>query len=379
MPDRPIAARSRLLWSTLGCLGLAACAFGLRLGVPSEWIERFYSRGAYPVIREGLDLAFGWWPVAASGVWLIAAFALLGFDAYRQARTGTSAYAKTVRGLLSVTRTLSVVATLFLVAWGFNYGRRPVAAHLGLTPAELTTEELWSELERVAKHVAILRAGLPVRDTADFASSPLSVHASQRVGVAVRSTLAGLGYPVPGRVRLREVVPGGLLSFNTSGVYFPLTGEAHVDGGLHALQKPFTVAHELLHGYGITDEGACNFLAWLSVTRADNLYLRYSGHLTYYRYLGAAVRRRDPAGYAAFRERLPLGVRADLDSIARNNDRYVEIAPGVRHAVYDGYLKSQGVSGGAASYSRIIDLIVAWRSARRPPRAVPTAAAQRRR
>lgn len=98
MPDRPIAARSRLLSSTLWCFGLAACAFGLRLGLPGEWIERYYSRGVYLVIREGLDLAFGWWPVAASGPWLIAAFGFLGYDAYRQARLGATAYAKTVRG-----------------------------------------------------------------------------------------------------------------------------------------------------------------------------------------------------------------------------------------------------------------------------------------
>lgn len=342
--------------------------------MPSVIIERYYSRGLYPVVREVLDAAFGWWPVAASGLWLVGAIGFLGYDAWRQARLGSSAYAKTGRGLLSIVRTLSVVAVLFMLAWGYNYGRRPVAEQLGLAPIELATEELWSELERVAKHVAILRAGLPVRDTADFSSLPLAAHAPQRVREAVRRTLAELGYPVAGEVRLREVIPGGLLSFNTSGVYFPLTGEAHVDGGLHALQMPFTMAHELLHGYGITDEGACNFLAWLSVTRADNLYLRYSGHLTYYRYLGAAVRRRDPEGYAAFRSRLPVGVRADLDSIAVNNNRYGEIAPRLRHVVYDGYLRSQGVHDGSASYSRIIDLIAAWRSVQRPPRAVPTAA-----
>ena len=348
-------------------LAWASLLFGLRLVAPAAWIERAYSRGVYPWLRGILDAIFGWWPVAASGVWLIAAFAFLGYDAWRQARRARTAYAKTGRGLLSVARTLSAVAVAFMLLWGFNYGRVPVAEQVGLQPQALSTERLWAELERVAKHVAILRAQLPVRDTADYSSLPLAQHTPQRVRESVRATLAELDFPHEAEVRLRSVTPGGLLSFNTSGVYFPLTGEAHVDGGLHALQMPFTVAHELLHGYGITDEGECNFLAFLSVTRADNLYLRYSGHLTYYRYLGAAVRRRNPEAYLAFRQTLPKAVRADLDSIAANNNRYVEIAPQVRHAVYDGYLRSQGVHDGTASYSRVIDLIAAWRSARRSP------------
>ena len=373
MPDVPIASRDRLLRSALAWSVLAACCFGLRFALPAALIERFYSRGVYPWVRGGLDAVFGWWPVAASGLWLLAALGWFGFDAWRQARRGQTAYAKTGRGLLSVARTLSAVGVAFMLLWGYNYGRTAVPDQLGLTPRTLSTEELWAELERVAEHVAILRAGLAVGDAGDFSGLPLARHTPQRVREAVLAALADVSYPAPGEVRLRRVPAGGLLSFNTSGVYFPLTGEAHVDAGLHVLQMPFTMAHELLHGYGVTDEGECNFLAWLSVTRADNLYLRYSGHLTYYRYLGAAVRRRDPEGYRAFRQTLSRGVRADLDSISANNARYREIAPRVRHAVYDGYLRSQGVRDGTASYSRVIDLIAAWRNGPRRPRAVPTA------
>lgn len=372
MPTATPPSNRRLWRSTLAWGAGAACLFGLRFALSAEVIERYYSRGAYGYVHGLLDGLFGWWPVAASGLILVCAFGYLGYDAWREARQGHSAYAKIGRGLLSTARTLSAVGCAFMLLWGFNYGRVPVITQLGLASQPLTTDELRTELERVGKLCSILRTQLPVHDTADFSSLPLAQHAPQRVREAVRAGLRSVGLPTGGHVRLRQVVPGGLLSFNTSGVYFPLSGEAHVDAGLHALQAPFTMAHELLHGYGITDEGECNFLAWLSVTRADNLYLRYAGHLTYYRYLAAAVRRRDPAGYAAFRQNLPAAVRADLDSIARNNDRYVEIAPRLRHAVYDGYLKSQGVHDGTASYSRLIDLIAAWRNAPQPPRVVPT-------
>ena len=364
----------RDLRETLVFVAVAACVLGLRFALPAEFIEDYYSRGAYLAIRRALDVGFGWWPVPASAVAILLAVAALARHLVRSVRRGRSASAKTVHTALAAARAVSLVAVAFMVLWGFNYGRVALPRQLGLQTERLGTEALWEELRETAKYVGILRVQLPLRDVTDYESLPLQQGTQQRIREAVTKQLDELGYPSVGHVRIREVVAGGLLRFNTSGVYFPLTGEGHVDEGLHSLQVPFVTAHEMLHGYGITDEGSCNFVAYLACTRADNLYLRYSGHLTYLRYLGAAVRRRDPEGYAAFRQNLPRAVRADLDSIAENNDRFAEIAPAVRDAVYDGYLRAQGVGDGMASYSRIIDLVAAWRSARRAPRAVRTAA-----
>ena len=73
---------------------------------------------------------------------------------------------------------------------------------------------------------------------------------------------------------------GILLRFNSSGVYFPFTGEGHVDNGLHPVSKPFTIAHELGHGYGFGSEDVCNFLGFLACVRSDNPAIRYAGYLT---------------------------------------------------------------------------------------------------
>jgi len=357
-----------MLW-----LGLAACLVALRVILPAEDIESLYSRGLYPHIRRGLDGVFGWWPVPASAVILVLFVALILYDLRRQLRKAFTFASKMGRAALSLFRAVSIVVVAFMLLWGFNYGRVPLDQHLNIETRTLATEELWQELEQTAKFVSILRTQLPVSDTSSFESLPLSQGTEGHIRHSLRQQLLNLNLPAANRVRVRQVVPGGLLHFNTSGVYFPLTGEAHVDAGLHSLQVPFVMAHEMSHGYGITDEGACNFLAWLACTRADNLYIRYAGHLTYLRYVGAAVRRRDPEGYRAFRQNLPRAVLADLQSIANNLNRYTEIAPRVRDAVYDSYLKSQGIADGMASYSRIIDLVAAWKSGPRVPRVVKTA------
>jgi len=126
------------------------------------------------------------------------------------------------------------------------------------------------------------------------------------------------------------------LRFGTAGLYWPFVGEGNIDSGLHELQQPFTMAHELAHGYGITNEGVCNFIAYLACQNAENDFIRYSGLVTYWRYAAIA--------YQGF----------------ENLDKYPDIMPTFRNFAYDKYLKSQGISEGLASYSQIIMLVDAW-------------------
>ena len=362
------------MWVLIACGTLA-----IRAALSPAIIEQVYSNTLYLGVRRLLDGLFGWWPVPASLCVIVVAVAAILRSAWfawrttpKSSHSSHSTIRRTGRVALVFLRSGAMIVTAFMLLWGFNYARPGLADHLQLSTPTLTTDELWQQLHETADYVAILRRQLPLSDTSDYSSLPLPQNSELRIRESLQAQLVELGLPAVGRVRTRFVTPGTLLRFKTSGVYFPLTGEAHVDRGLHSLQMPFVMAHEMAHGYGITDEGACNFLAWLACTRAHNLYLRYAGHLTYLRYIGSAVRRRDPENYASFRENLPVGVRADLNSINENLDRFKEIMPEVRDVVYDNYLRSQGVHDGMASYSRIIGLVAAWQREQQVPPAVPT-------
>jgi len=376
-----------LIRSTIGWVVAAACLVLLRYGLSAETIEQVYSRGLFLKIRKVLDVVFAWWPFPASAFVFTVALLFWIRSIYKWTRfvqNGTSfsvhsALAKTGAFGLALVRGGAMVFIAFLCLWGFNYGRASLPSQLGISPQPLSTEALWEELEQASKFVSILRTQLPLSDVTDYESLPLDQSTQARIQATMKKQLDHIGYPSAGLVRIRKVWAGVLLRFSTSGIYFPLTGEGHVDEGLHSLQVPFVMAHEMAHGYGITDEGACNFLAWLACTRADNLYIRYSGHLMYFRYLGSAVRRRDPEGYAAFRQNLPPGVLADLNSINANLNKFDELVPGLKDVVYDSYLKSQGVADGMASYSKVIDLVAAWQNAPLAYRVVPTATDQWRR
>ncbi|MFK8055028.1 MAG: DUF3810 domain-containing protein [Saprospiraceae bacterium] len=375
-----------LIRSTLGWVLGAALLVGLRYGLSAESLEQGYSRGLFLSIRKVLDVVFAWWPFPASAFVFTVALLFWIRSIYKWTRhIRTDSMATTVPQVyatvlgkvaafgLALTKGAAMVVIAFLFLWGFNYGRVPLQDQLGITPRSLSTEELWEELRQTTKFVSILRTQLPLSNQSDYKSLPLDQNTQARIRATMTKQLDHIGYPTDGLVRIRTVWPGVLLRFNTSGIYFPLSGEGHVDKGLHTLQVPFVMAHEMAHGYGITNEGACNFLAWLACTRADNIYIRYSGHLMYYRYLGSAVRKRDPEGYAAFRQNLPVGVLDDLDSINLNLDKFDEIAPGLKDIVYDSYLKSQGIADGMASYSQVIDLVAAWQNVPPVPPEGPTA------
>lgn len=68
----------------------------------------------------------------------------------------------------------------------------------------------------------------------------------------------------------------------------------------------------------------------------------------------------DSEGYQKYRAQLPERVIQDLNEINDASNYYAEFFPTIRDAVYDQYLKSQGLDDGLASYGQLIDLVSAW-------------------
>lgn len=326
-------------------------------------LESVYGQVAYPVVSRVLGIVFGYWPGSASavGLGLLCAYLLTLLAIGLIARSTVA-----LRFLaVAVLRTAAVLALFFLANWGFNYGRPSVPERLGIYAAGprdlLPTDTLLLEYARTAATVNRLRASL--KPSGSFTAT-ISVDSAAVLVTGLRATLLAIGYPtVPAR-DLRVLPKGLLLRFGTAGVYSPWTGDPHIDGGLHPLQQTFTATHELAHQQGITDEGDCNLLAYLTGIRSSDPRVRYAAELTYLRYLRAAIFRRDRVAFAGLSPKLSERVSLDLREIRAAQDRFEEIAPAARDAIYDGYLKTQGVQDGLSSYGRIIDHVVAGRRVR---------------
>ncbi|MAT56192.1 MAG: hypothetical protein CMN32_17110 [Saprospirales bacterium] len=353
----------RISKNTWIVLGVAAVA--LRLLLTPASIEQWYSRGLYVGIRAMFSALTGWMPFA--GVYLL--FAGLIVWLVLQIRRFSFGKLKSGKWWLSAGHSLlafaGAVVFFFLVLWGYNYGRIPLEQQLALEPRPLSFDELKSEMELATTEVIQAREFLVGNDTQVI---PPKYDASELETLLARELhkqLHELGFPAFEQIHARRLYPKGiLLRISTAGVYIPFTGEGHVDPGLHHLQLPFVMVHEMSHGQGFGGEGTCNFLAYLTCRRAADPYLRYIGLLYYWRYVAADYRAFDPDGFDEIRENLPEGVKNDLRAIRKVIERYPDIFPAVRDAAYTAYLHAQGIHDGLKNYDRVIMLVHAWRENR---------------
>lgn len=256
----------------------------------------------------------------------------------------------------------SLVVVWFLWAWGYNYNRLPVQQSLYLPQLEFDSTHLREEL-RLSAHFAIQhRTAIP-----DAKNQALNEHhwpadLEESIGKVLRSTLVELGYSASRPVPLRLLKPKGwTMRVGAAGFYLPWTGECNVDAALHPVQLPAVIAHEMCHAYGFGDEGTCNFLAELALMRSEHALLRYSGTLSWYRSVASRWKFYYPESYENFRESLPVGMQADLNAINEVLKAYPELFPAARDAIYETYLRSQGVEKGMESYQDVITLIPAFR------------------
>ncbi|MEM9931328.1 MAG: DUF3810 family protein, partial [Bacteroidota bacterium] len=341
---------------------LGTTALLIRWLVSPEWIERHYSRGFFPLLRSIWDtVVTSWFPVALLYLFLLVLLVRFVRAAYRWSRLSVRGKLFSfLGGLMGVT---GWVVFTFLLVWGLNYGRIPVEDKLGLELAQPALEELRELVKNNAAELAELRSRIANNsDSTALSDSEFPADTEKQLRTALEKTLAYYNYPTVGAVRGRLLRPQGIfLRFGSAGLYFPWTGEGHIDAGLLLLQQPYTMTHELAHGYGFGDEGTCSFWAVLASYRLNDPTLIYAIRLGYWRRLASTWLRAEPEAYWTFRQTLPLGMQADLDAIAENNDRYPDIMPRFRDAAYDQYLKAQGIPEGMLNYSKVVSMVEAWR------------------
>jgi hypothetical protein len=351
--------KRQLIWIALGIL-----AVGLRLlgkGFPSA-VEILYSRGLFLGVRWSIDYLLAWLPFPLIYPFVI----ILGWGLIRSSirffRRRDPWRRKFIQASLGIASFLGGAAFFFLFLWGYNYSRVSIERQLGIEPVPLSVDELYAELAGTTDTLIRWRARIPGITDSAFTADLLPPNLEREVRKDLERWLDEHGFPTVGRVRGRFLYPRGIfLRFSSAGLYWPFTGEGHIDAGLHPVVYPHVLSHEMSHGYGFGDEGTCNFLAYLATTGSTHPANAYSGLLDYWQTLAINCRRYDPERYEVFRKSIPQGIRSDIQAIYQNNRAYPDIIPHYRQLVIDPYLKSQGVKEGIKSYDRVIMLVRAWK------------------
>ena len=186
---------------------------------------------------------------------------------------------------LSLLAFVSFLYFLFQFMWGFNYYRVPIEEQLRLELTPLDSTDVREEFAWATRQMLKDRSQIPLLTEGELLYDDLPQTLEKDVRIALEKALAASQYPINSRVRGRILQPkGSLLRMGASGIYIPFVGEGHIDAALAPASRPFTLAHELSHGYGFGDEGTANFWGYLATQEAEHPAIRYSGSLTYWRY-----------------------------------------------------------------------------------------------
>jgi len=351
-------ARSRRFWlmgSAVLIVAALLSACWWQWWPPSPAIvESFYVRGCYPILlamtvplTEKVSFSLTEWLLAGIVVFYAARVVMLLGRAWRRRVTWRRAL-----GSLAVLG-LTIAAALylgFLTLWGICYARAPIDRRLHW-PTSQTQDEITALAHRLIRDADANRTAIDETGVAACEAS---------LAQAVAEVTWRLDHYRPRLpVRAKPVWPPGLLAITgTTGITSPWLHEAQFDPALLPIEQPFTIAHELAHVAGYASEAEASLIGYLACQAADLPAVRYSGALALIPL--ALVSLPDDLAREIL-VHMPIEVRADLAAIAERarRDRSQLLAK-LSLALYDTYLRNQGVAAGVRDYDHVIALLASY-------------------
>ena len=313
-----------------------------------EATERFYSQGLYP--------------------WVVRLFALVNFGSFSWAEVllavtlGVFAvFFRPKKLALTLWGLAGFLLWAFLLLWGFNYARPPLAERLGLGPPPPGPGRLLETGIRTATLTSNLYQALG--QSSGPTRLPMSFEELDR--------LVDEGYlelKLPGdRIGERTAPAKPLLSstlfsyLGVSGIFVPFTGEPSVNALQPDAALPLVLAHEKAHQRGITHEGEASFAGFLVCSRKGAPpYLRYAAYLfATQSLLGESARYASREEIAEAWQKLGKGPLEDVQALYDFWSRYEGVASDLATEVNDGYLRALRVPEGVESYGTVVRLLLA--------------------
>lgn len=328
-------------------------------------IERWFATGVYPHVQRVLTSASNVLPIPWLDLLSTGALLWLAWTWWLALRPGderrvTRVAAATRRTVVSA----ACVYLAFLLLWGFNYRRLPMASRLEIDASTPSTEEVVGLGLIATERANALHARAHL---AGWREPVWRDEGLQRSYRDVQSRLTDAPDAVPGR--LKRTLFGAFLRWTSvDGMVNPFGLEVLANPDLLPFERPFVTAHEWAHLAGYAHEAEANFVGWLTCLGADEP-AQYSGWLFLYWQVAGELNAKEREQMAAT---LADGPRRDLAAIAtrlRRGD--LPVLRRASWAMYDRYLKANRVESGVRSYGAVVTLILRarfendWRPVRR--------------
>ena len=269
----------------------------------------------------------------------------------------------TLRFVINAVSVCLLVFGMLFFNFSAGYSASPLADRLGLKREKVSAQQLYETSEKL---LAAINADIDDIDYIKdgFSIMPYSIsEMNKKLNQAYKKVCEKYGFISDFRSNVKPVALSEPWTYtHVAGVYTFFTGEANININFPDYTLPFTAAHEMAHQRGISREDEANFIAFLVCSESDDPYIRYSGYVTTFEYVGSALYSADKTLYTKLYYAM---MRDELASEFRAYDAFFEKyrenkVAAVSSKVNDTYLKSQGQSAGTRSYDLVVDLAVAY-------------------
>ncbi len=329
-------------------IGLGCFAIAQVLSYFPAFTEHVYRNGLYAMFRWVRDGMFTYVPIPMMLVILLLGLFLLVRGWVRSRIFIQRPWWRTVLN------TLGILATWFYVSWGWNYSAPGLMDKLN---AEVKTldQETYVALRNEAIEKAAFHRNRA--DTSHFHIKDIQPGDVTSIHSAVREYLNSVDVQTPGNVAMRRISKSGWMrKMGVAGIYMPFSGEGHADASYLGLRQWFILAHEYAHGYGITDEGECNYIAFMSLTNSSVHRFQYAAWLELGEHLLPFVADTNSS------VEVPEAIQRDRQILYVDALNYRSGMQSIALASNNLYLLSQGVEEGVASYDLLPEMIIAVRN-----------------
>jgi hypothetical protein len=320
------------------------------LPLPEWMVETFYSRGIFFWWQAWVTSLSNLAPVAFLDLILLGVTMLVVWRLTRlvQVARERSIIAAGWEGCRRVLRFGGLFAVAFLLIWGLNYRRVPLDRSVPI--AHPSVDELRGVISDADALAARFRPS-PVSDAPSFEV------VTERLHQPLNDALAKLHRPplqIAGRPKYSLILTPFFTWAGVNGMVNPFGLETILHPDLLPFERPVAVGHEWAHLAGTADEGEASAVGWLACMNGQPEFA-YSASLYLIVEAGGAL---PPEVWAEVSRRLDPGIRADLASLARRQERQRPAVQRTAFRVYDGYLRANHVDDGLASYNRALSLIL---------------------
>ncbi len=258
-------------------------------------------------------------------------------------------HATTLRyAIIKASLKLSVLYLLFMIGWGGNYYKEPLAEYWQLERQD------WNDSSIIAfdKYlVQQLNAMAPYYKHYRFKEVARKAKAYYKQHTDCYHNAKGLD--------AKPSLFGNWLQYmGVQGYYNPFTGEGQVNKGELHFMLPYIVSHEIAHQVGVGAEDDANLLAYALAVNSQDSSFMYSAYLNLWLYTHMQLRMRDTVAANNIKKELNPITLLHLNELRKQRRKYRSKLGAYTGDVYDQYLKLNGQKDGIESYDKVT--VSAW-------------------